>query len=87
MQTTTLKLNRMVFVSLFVLLLMMSGLSACGSTPGTIVGNPGAAAQQSTNTSCDEGCRAVHRLPPTSECDEGARALARQGKAATCRHD
>jgi hypothetical protein len=87
MHTTTLKLYRMVFVSLFVLLLALSGLSACGSTPGTTVANPGAATHQTTDAGCDEGCRALHRLPATSNCDEGARALARLGVAATCRHD
>jgi hypothetical protein len=87
MQTTILKLNRMAFVGLFVLLLVMSGLSACGSTPNTTSGGVGAAAQQTTTSSCDEGCRALHRLPASSDCDEGVRALAKMGMAAACRSD
>jgi hypothetical protein len=82
--TTTLKLNRMACTSLLVLLLVLSGLSACGSTPSITSSNPGAAVQQTTNTGCDEGCRALHRLPVTSACDEGAHALARMGIKAAC---
>ena len=86
MQITTPKLNRMAFASLLVLLLVMSGLSACGSTPSVTSSNPGYAAQQTTSTSCDEGCRALHRLPVTSTCDEGAHALARMGIKTACRN-
>ena len=86
MQTTTLKLTRMAFVGLFTLLLVMSSLSACGSTASTTYRNPVAAPQQTATVDCDEGCRALHRLPPTYDCDEGARALARLGITPYCRN-
>jgi hypothetical protein len=86
MQTTTLKLNRMAFVGLFTLLLVMSGLSACGSTATTTYRAPVAAVQQSTKADCDEGCLALHRLSATYDCDEGSRALARLGITAVCRN-
>jgi hypothetical protein len=82
--TTTLKLHQMAIASLLVLLLVLSALSACGSTPSITSGNAGAAVPQSTNVGCDEGCRALHRLPVTSSCDEGARALDRMGIKAAC---
>jgi hypothetical protein len=53
MQTTTGKLNRMAFVSLFALVLEMSSLSACGSTAQT-PSNVGAAAQATAVGDCQD---------------------------------
>jgi hypothetical protein len=90
MQVTILKLNRVasigIFALLLVLLLDLSGLSACGRAGHTAQVDAGAPSQH-TAVDCDEGCRALRRMGVLPECDEGVRALARMGIPASCRID
>lgn len=89
MQATTGKLKRIASASVFALLLVAGGLSACGPSARGGPASIGASSSPTSASDCDEGCRALQRqsATPTSECDEGSRAAARMGITVRCRSD